>query len=123
MSDRTSWLARLQENVRCPSAGLYPPQYRESSGAAGDSVTVVLISDPRPPLWDLVSDWIDRNGPIGNAVVCRLGDLDTVKASRMLKRWTDLGLLRALEGRGRRNRAYGKFFGSRRNAMLVFNAE
>ncbi len=89
-------------------AGLYPPVYRELSGAAGDSVVVTLMSDAKPQLWDLVSEWIDRNGPIGNSSVCKLGTLDTVKASRMLKRWTDLGLLQALEGRGRRNRVYGK---------------
>ncbi len=89
-------------------AGLYPPQYRESSGAAGDSITLVLLSDPRPALWDLVSDWIDRNGPIGNRVVCRLGKLDTFKASRALKQWMELGLLQGLEGRSRRDTRYGK---------------
>lgn len=89
-------------------AGLYPPQYRESSGAAGDCVTVVLLNDPRLPLWDLVNDWIDRNGPIDNAAVCRLGKLDTVRASRMLKKWTELGLLRVLEGRNRRDTVYTK---------------
>ena len=89
-------------------AGLYPPLYRESSGAAGDSVTVILLSDTKPPSWDLVSEWIDRNGPIGNAVVCALSGLDTVKASRLLRKWTEIGLLRALEGRARRNSRYEK---------------
>src|SRR5689334_12979061 len=89
-------------------AGLYAPLYRESSGAAGDSVTVALLSDSKPPLWDLVCDWIDRNGTISNAVVCRLGGLDTVKASRVLKKWVELGLLHVLHGHGRKHRVYGR---------------
>jgi ATP-dependent DNA helicase RecG len=44
---------------------LYPPLYRESELAAGSVVTVVLMCDSKPPLWDAVSEWIDRNGPIG----------------------------------------------------------
>lgn len=89
-------------------AGLYPPQYRESSLAAGDCLTVVLITEPRPSLWDLVSDWIDRNGPIGNSTLCRLGKLHKVKASRQLKKWMELGLLQMSEGQGWRNRVYAK---------------
>ena len=89
-------------------AGLYPPLYRESYDAVGYSVTVVLIDEPRSPLWDLVSGWIDRNGPITNSVVCRLGKLHKVKASRMLKRWSELGLLHMSEGKGWKNRVYIK---------------
>lgn len=89
-------------------AGLYPPQYRESSAAAGDLVTVILLSEPKLPLWDLVSDWIDGNGPISNSVVCKLGNLDTWKVSRLLRRWKDLGLLQVVDGRGQHNRTYEK---------------
>jgi ATP-dependent DNA helicase RecG len=89
-------------------AGLYPPLYRESSSAAGESVVVTLMSDPKSRLWDLVSEWIDRNGPIGNAQVRTLGGLDRSKASRFLKRWEQLGFLQPLQGRGRRNTAYRK---------------
>jgi ATP-dependent DNA helicase RecG len=89
-------------------AGLYPPLYRESYDAGGYSVTVVLIHEPRPPLWDLVSEWIDCNGPISNSVVCGLGKLHKVKASRMLKRWSELGLLQMSEGEGWKNRVYAK---------------
>jgi hypothetical protein len=61
---------------------LYPPLYRESELAAGDLLSVVLLRDSKPPLWDAVSDWIDRNGPIGNSVVCRLGGVGTQSAFR-----------------------------------------
>jgi ATP-dependent DNA helicase RecG len=87
---------------------LYPPLYLESEEAAGDLVTVVLMRDSKAPLWDAVSDWIDHHGPIGNAVVCRLGGLKTVKASRMLKLWTDMGLLRVVGSGDRRHRSYHK---------------
>lgn len=90
------------------NAGLYPPLYLESSVAAGDCVTVVLLNEPRPPLWDLVSNWIDENGSIGNSTVCTLGNLKTEKASRLLKKWADLGFLQIAAGRGRKNRVYVK---------------
>jgi ATP-dependent DNA helicase RecG len=89
-------------------AGLYPPQYRESSLAAGDCLTVVLLTEPKEPLWDLVSEWIDRNGPVGNSIVCKLGGLRAVKASRMLKKWAESGLLRMSEGTGKRHTVYTK---------------
>jgi ATP-dependent DNA helicase RecG len=89
-------------------SGLYPPQYRESVIAAGNTVTVTLLNDSRPVLWEQVSDWIDRSGPIANCDLCALGRLDTLKASRMLKRWVDQGLLEPLPGRGKRNTAYRK---------------
>ncbi len=89
-------------------AGLYPPQYRESSLAAGDCLTVVLMTEPKDPLWGLVSEWIDLNGPIGNSTLCQLGGLNKVKASRALKKWTALGLLQASESQGWRNRVYAK---------------
>ncbi len=89
-------------------AGLYPPQYRESSLAAGDCLTVVLLTEPKDPLWDRVSEWIDRNGPLSNSTLCRLGKLHKVKASRQLKKWTDIGLLQMSESQGWRNRVYAK---------------
>jgi ATP-dependent DNA helicase RecG len=89
-------------------AGLYPPQHWESSLAAGDCLTVVLMTEPRHELWDEVSNWIDEKGFIGNSVVCTLGKLNTERASRLLKKWADLGFLRTVEGRGRKNRIYVK---------------
>lgn len=89
-------------------AGLYPPLYRESVQAAGDMLTLVLINEPKIPLWDAVSDWIDRNGPVNNATVCQLGVLDRARAFRTLKHWTELGLLEPVPERGPRNAAYRK---------------
>jgi ATP-dependent DNA helicase RecG len=102
-------------------AGLYPPRYYESSDAVGDSLSVVLMSEPRSPTWDLVSEWIDRNGPIGNSTLCKLGKIHKVKASRLLKRWTELGLLRMSAGAGWRNRVYAKAGANVENPWFDFS--
>ena len=62
----------------------------------------------RPPIWEQVSDWIDRNGPISNGELCRIAGLDTLKASKALKRWVDQGLLIADSTRAKRNMIYLK---------------
>lgn len=89
-------------------ANLYPPQYRQTSGTAVDSVTVTLLNLNRPSAWDEVSDWVDRKGSIANADVVRIAGVDTLKASKMLKAWCEDGLLESLPGRGKRNSAYAK---------------
>ena len=65
-----------------------------------------LLNEERPPLWVLVIDWVERNGPIANADVCRITNVDTLKASKMLRAWVDRGLLEPLPGRVRSNAAY-----------------
>lgn len=85
---------------------LYPPQYRELRDQAQEAISVTLLNEERPPIWEQVSDWIDRNGPIANADLCRIAGLDTLKASKQLKRWVDQGLLAADPTRGKRNMVY-----------------
>lgn len=53
-------------------ADLYPPQYRQNTDTAVESVTVTLFNAKRPSAWDEVSDWIDRHGFIANADVVRI---------------------------------------------------
>lgn len=89
-------------------AKLYPPQYRQNTDAAVESVTVTLFNLQRPTAWDEVSDWVDRNRSIANADVVRIAKVDTLKASKMLGAWREQGLLEALPGRGKRNMAYVK---------------
>lgn len=89
-------------------ANLYEPLYREQIEAAVPTLCVTLLNEERPPLWVQVSDWIDRNGPIANADVCRIAEVDTLKASKMLRGWVDRGLLELLPGRVRSNAAYHK---------------
>ena len=59
-------------------------------------------------MWDEVSDWVDRNGPIANADLCRIAGIDTLKASKLLKAWVEQGLLEPLPGRAKRMTAYIK---------------
>lgn len=89
-------------------AKLYPPQYRQSTDAELESVTVTLLNLMRPSAWDEVSDWLDRHGSIANADVVRIAKLDTLKASKLLAGWREQGLLVPLPGRGKRNMAYAK---------------
>lgn len=90
------------------AARLYPPQYRQQTEAANESVTVTLLNLDRPTVWDEVSDWIDRNGPLANADLCRIAGLDTLKASKLLKVWVGQNLLEPLPDRAKRNMAYTK---------------
>jgi len=89
-------------------AELYPPQYRQNTDVAVESVSVTLFNAKRPTAWDEVSDWLDRNGSISNADLVRISKLDTLKASKLLTSWRDQGLLDPVPGRGKRNMAYSK---------------
>jgi len=88
------------------SAQLYPPQYSQNTESAVESVTVTLLNLERPSMWDEVSDWIDRNGSIANAELCKIAGVETLKASKMLGAWVEQGLLEPLPDRGKRNMAY-----------------
>ena len=88
------------------AAQLYPPQYSQNTEAAVESVTVTLLNLERPSAWDEVSDWIDRNGSIANAELCKIAGVETLKASKMLGAWVEQGLLEPLPDRGKRNMAY-----------------
>ena len=89
-------------------AELYPPQYRQGTDSEVETVTVTLFNALRPSTWDLVSDWLDRNGAIANADLVRMADVDTLKASKQLTAWRDQGLLVPVPGRAKRNMAYMK---------------
>lgn len=90
------------------AAQLYPPQYRQNTEAAVETLLLTLFNEDRPAVWTEVNDWMVRNGPIANADVCRIAGVDTLKASKMLRGWVDRGLLELLPGRVRSNAAYRK---------------
>lgn len=87
---------------------LYPPLYRELREQAQEAISVTLLNEESPPIWDQVSDWIDRNGPIANSDLCAIAELDTLKASKLLKRWVEQGLLEGDASRGKRYIVYSK---------------
>lgn len=90
------------------AAHRYPPIYREATDAAIPGVTVTLLNHERPSVWDEVSFWLDKQGEIANADLCRIAGLDTLKASKVLRLWVDQGVLEPLPNRGKRNMAYRK---------------
>ena len=90
------------------AAKLYPPQYRQNTEAAVETLSPTLFNEDRPAVWTEVNDWMERNGPVANADVCRIAGVDTLKASKMLRAWVDRGLLELLPGRVRSNAAYRK---------------
>jgi ATP-dependent DNA helicase RecG len=90
------------------TAHLYPPQYRQNTESTTENITVTLLNMERPTIWDEVSDWIDRNGAVANADLCRIAGVDTLKASKMLKAWVDQGVLEQLKVTAKRYTSYVK---------------
>lgn len=90
------------------AANLYPPFFTEKRDAAQPSVIVTLINEERPPIWEQVSNWIDHNGPLANSDLCRIAEVDTLKASKMLKRWVEQGVLVRDDSGGKRHTIYRK---------------
>lgn len=90
------------------AARLYPPRYRQNLETAVESVTVTLLNHERPSVWDEVGGWLDHNGSIANADLCRIAGVDTLKASRMLREWVEEGILEPMPDRGKRNMLYVK---------------
>ena len=90
------------------AANLYPPFYGENREAGQASVVVSLLNEERPPIWEQVSDWMDRNGPLANSDLCQSAAVGTLKASRMLKRWVEQGVLLRDDAAGKRHTVYRK---------------
>ena len=87
---------------------LYPPQYRELREQAQEAISVTLFNEESPSIWEQVSDWVDREGSISNRDLCQIASLDTLKASKQLKRWVEQGLLVSNQAVGTKSRAYLK---------------
>lgn len=90
------------------ASGLFPPHYRLNTDGEQATVTVTLLNEERPTFWEQVSDWMDRNGAIGNRDLCEITGLDTLKSSKLLARWVEQGLLEPTDSTGKRNRRYLK---------------
>lgn len=88
--------------------GLYPPQYAVSRDSAIPSVTVTLLNERRPAVWEQVADWIERHGHIANRDLRNIAGVETLEATRMLKGWVERGLLLMDETRGKRGTVYRK---------------
>ena len=68
----------------------------------------MLLNENRPSLWDLVCNYLDKHGLIGNTEVRRIMGTDsTLAASKVLKDWVSRGLLEVANPEvGKRARKY-----------------
>ena len=87
--------------------GLYPPRYAVGQRSAIPTVTVTLLNEQRPAVWEQVSAFIDKNGAIANRDLRKIANLETLQATRMLKGWVANGLL-VIHGGGKRDATYRK---------------
>jgi hypothetical protein len=87
--------------------GLYPPRYAVRLESAIPSVTVTLLNEQRPAVWEQVSAFIDKNGAIANRDLRTIANWETLQATRMLKSWVEKGLL-VMHGSGKRDANYRK---------------
>lgn len=101
------------------AVGLYPPFYISRPHLANDAVSVMLLNEERPPVWEQVSDWIDRHGHITNRDLCKIVGVDTLKASKMLKRWVEAEMLVPDMSKGKRGALYIKI-GADKGQDLIF---
>lgn len=90
------------------AVGLYPPSYLSRPVLQQDAVMVMLLNEERPPVWEQVSEWIDREGFITNPVLCRIAKTDTLRASKMLRKWVAQGMLAPDMSKGKRHARYSK---------------
>ncbi len=90
------------------AVGLYPPLYLTRPALDRDAVLVMLLNEERPAVWEQVSNWIDRHGYINNRALCRIAEVDTLRASKMLKRWVEQGLLVMDTSQGKQKTLYRK---------------
>lgn len=93
------------------AVGLYPPLYVTRPNFEHDAVMVMLLNEESPAVWEQVSDWLDRNGFITNRDLCRIAEIDTLKASRLLKKWVAAEMLIPDMSKGKRGARYLKSTG------------
>lgn len=86
----------------------YPPLYLTRPDIPRESVLCVCFNEARPDTWTQVEHYLSTHADIGNIEVrTLLRSEDSVRASRLLKRWVDLGLLvSAAPGASKRKRRY-----------------
>ena len=90
--------------------GLYPPLFRTRPQSVREVVLCILLNENRPTAWEQVSQYIDKQGSIGNTEVRSLMQTDDVlAASRQIKQWVEMGqLLVANPDAAKRYRRYTK---------------
>jgi len=89
------------------ATGLFPPIYFSTPPfAPADCINVWLLNEEQPPVWDQVYDWIEKQGSIANRELRKIANVDTLKASKLLKQWVQQGLLVSDDRQGKRKTVY-----------------
>jgi len=89
------------------ATGLYPPFYFSTPPISpSDTISVWLLNEEQPPIWDQVYDWVEKNGSIANRDLREIAGVDTLRASKLLRKWVEQGLLLADDSHGKRNTVY-----------------
>lgn len=101
------------------AVGLYPPLYQTRPSISQDAVIVLLLNEERPAVWEQVSDWIDRHGFITNRDLCKIAGVDTLKASKMFKKWVYTEMLVPDMSKGKRGAHYRKI-GTEKEQEFIF---
>ena len=86
--------------------GLYPPLFFVSSHGPTGNVLVILLNEKMPSIWEQVSHWLDTKGSITNQQLRQIAGWDTLKASRVLRKWVAQGLLVADSSQGKSKTVY-----------------
>ena len=100
-------------------AGFYPPRYSWEPTKAVPTVTVTLLNECRPAIWEQVSFFIDQQGKIANKDLREIAGVETLEASRMLREWVKIGFLKMDDSKGKRNTVYRKDTGA--DDMTLFD--
>jgi len=87
---------------------LYAPLYAPRKFTP-HSVCVILLNEEKVRYWDIVEKYLAKHKQITNKELCSIVELDTLKASDLLKKWTKQRLLEKV-GRSKRKTAYRKPF-------------
>jgi ATP-dependent DNA helicase RecG len=90
------------------AVGLYPPMYTTRPFLQQDGVMVVLMNEERPPIWEQVSDLLDRKRFITNSDLCKIANIDTLTASKLFSKWVVKGMLIPDKSKGKRGTRYSK---------------
>ncbi len=86
---------------------LYPPIYFSMPPfAPSDCINVCPLNKEQPPVWEQVYDWVEKHVSIANRELRKIANVDTLKASKLLKQWVQQGLLVSDDRQGKRNTVY-----------------
>ena len=103
--DRNEGVRAMREEMK--KHNLYPPIYI-TYPIVKDSVCCVLLNAKRASEWDKVYTYLSNEAKyVANKDVRKiLGYSDTVKVSKLLKKWVDQGLLRRIDPSSKKNIKY-----------------